>query len=153
MMNTSTHESVRSAPNLDLLESFCRDELAATQTYEKALTLPVLKKHSAVLNSCYESHRARATVLAQRIGAFGGKVPESPGIWGALVPALTGAAAAVSEHLAISLLEESEDRGLKHYRGKLDELESLNRDFILERVLPAQNSTHASLSSLKHSLE
>jgi demethoxyubiquinone hydroxylase (CLK1/Coq7/Cat5 family) len=153
MINTSTHESVRGAPNLDLLESFCRDELAATQTYEKALTLPVLKKHSAVLNGCYESHRARATALSQRISSFGGKPPESTGMWGALAPLLTGAAAAVSEHLAVSMLEESEDRGLKHYRTKLDELEPINRDFILERILPAQNSTHASLSSLKHSLE
>jgi len=153
MMNPNTHESIRDAPNLDLLELFCRDELAATQTYEKALTLPVLKTHSALLNGCYESHRARATALSQRISSFGGTIPESVGVWGALVPILTGAAAAVSEHLAVSMLEESEDRGLRHYRSKLDELEPLNRDFILERILPAQNSTHASLSSLKHSLE
>lgn len=153
MMNTTQPEAARNAPNLDMLESFCRDEIAATQTYEKALTLPVLKKHSAVLSGCYESHRARATALSQRLASFGGKVPESTGVWGALVPLLTGAAAAVSEHLAVSMLEESEDRGLKHYRSKLDELDPMNRDFILERILPAQNSTHASLSSLKHSLE
>lgn len=152
-MNSITRESVRSAPNLEMLESFCRDELAATQTYQTALTLPILRQHSAALNSCYESHRARATALAQRIAALGGKVPDSPGIWGALVPALTGAAATVSEQLTVALLEESEDRGLKHYRSRLKELAPLNRDFILESVLPSQNGTHASMSTLKHSLE
>ncbi|HEY3494687.1 MAG TPA: DUF2383 domain-containing protein [Polyangiaceae bacterium] len=153
MMNSpSTPESAQSRENIDVLVSFCKDELAAVETYEKALTLEPLRKHASVLDSCRASHRARAAELIQRIDMLGGKVPDSPGMWGTVAPTLTGAAAAISEGLAVALLEESEDRGLRHYRSHIDELAATNRQFVLERLLPGQNSTHAALSDLKHSL-
>lgn len=152
MNNPNTFESAQDRANLDVLISFCKDELAAVETYEKALTLAPLRKHASILDSCRTSHRARAAELTQRIDVLGGKVPDSPGMWGSVAPALTGAAAAISEGLAVALLEESEDRGLRHYRAHIDELAPPNRQFVLERLLPGQNSTHAALSELKHSL-
>jgi len=151
-MNNPTIESQQDRTNLDVLASFCKDELAAVETYEKALTLAPLRKHATILDSCRASHRARAAELSQRIDVLGGKVPDSPGMWGSVATALTGAAAAISEGLAVALLEESEDRGLRHYRAHIDELAGQNRQFVLERLLPGQNSTHAALSDLKHSL-
>jgi hypothetical protein len=140
------------AGKLGLLEDFCKEELAATQTYEKALTLAPLQRHSDVLGRCYASHRNRANELTDRILGLGGKAPTAPGLWGSLIPTLTSAAAAVSESLAVSLLEESEDRSVRHYRDHIHELDLANQEFLLERILPAQNTTHAAISTLKHSL-
>jgi hypothetical protein len=151
-MNPHAPEPIQNRANIDTLISFCKDELAAVETYEKALTLDPLRKHASILDSCRASHRARAAELTERIDLLGGKVPESPGMWGSVAPVLAGAAAAISEGLAVALLEESEDRGLRHYRAHIDELAAPNRQFVLERLLPGQNSTHAALSELKHSL-
>jgi len=135
-----------------VLAELCRDEIAAVETYKKALTLPPLAKHTDVLARCYASHEERVRLLRERIVAVGGKVPNAPGAWGSLIPSLTSAAAAVSEKLAISMLEEAEDRGLKRYRTKLVELDPASRIFVIERIAPAEEATHAALSALKHSI-
>lgn len=140
-------------PNRELLADLCKEELAAIETYEKALGLTSLKRHSAVLSRCYTAHRNNATELGQRIVALGGEVPSSAGVWGTLLPTLTGAAAAVSEKLAISLLEESEDRAVRRYRDAFDELDAMSREFLVARVLPSQNMSHAAMSTLKHTFD
>ena len=137
----------------DVLVDLCKDELAAVETYEKALGLSALRPHASILSRCYTAHRNNATELGQRIIALGGEAPTSVGVWGTLLPALTGAAAAVSEKLAIGLLEESEDRGVKRYRDAFDELDPVSREFLVARVLPSQNMSHAAMSTLKHTLD
>jgi demethoxyubiquinone hydroxylase (CLK1/Coq7/Cat5 family) len=135
---------------LDLLVGFCKEELAAVQTYEQALTLAPLQKHSDVLGRCYASHARRAHLLQQRILVQGGRPPEGAGVWSSLVTVLETAAATISENLAILLLEEAEDRGVRRYRERLDDLDLANRAFVLEWIVPAQNMTHAAMSALKH---
>lgn len=135
---------------VDLLTDFCKEELAAVQAYEQALTLAPLLKHSDVLGRCYASHSRRAHLLQQRILIQGGKAPDGPGVWSSLVTVLETAAATISEHLAILLLEEAEDRGIRRYRERLDDLDLANREFMLEWIVPAQNMTHAAMSALKH---
>jgi hypothetical protein len=138
---------------VDLLADFCKEELAAAQTYEKALTLAPLRRHADVLRRCFASHSNRAAELARRIEELGGEAPRAPGVWGSLVPTLATAAAAVSEALAIALLEEAEDRGVRRYQEHFEQLDPGSRQFVAERVVPAQDSTHAALSALKRSLE
>jgi hypothetical protein len=137
---------------VELLSDLCKEELAAVQTYEKALTLGPLKRHADVLARCYTSHRNCASEIGQRIATLGGEVPTTAGVWGTLIPTLTGAAAAVSEKLAVSLLEESEDRAVRRYKNAFDELDPGSREFLIERILPAQNMTHSAMSNLKHAL-
>ncbi len=135
---------------LDLLTAFCKEELAAVQSYEQALSLPPLQKHSDVLGRCYASHARRAHLLQQRIQMLGGKAPEGAGVWSSLVSVLETAAATISENLAILLLEEAEDRGIRRYREGVDDLDLANREFMLEWIVPAQNMTHAAMSAVKH---
>jgi hypothetical protein len=135
---------------LDLLADFCQEELAAARTYEQALTLAPLLRHSDVLGRCHASHARRSQLLKQRITMLGGKAPEGPGVWGALLTVLETAAATISENLAIRLLEEAEDRGIRGYRERLDTLDLASREFMLEWVVPGQSTTHAAMSELKH---
>ncbi len=155
MMNSSPdrQRTVPDVAKVDLLADFCKEELAAAQTYEKAMTLTPLQGHVDVLRRAYASHSNRAAELAQRIEELGGEAPRSPGIWGSLVPTLATAAAAVSESLAVSLLEEAEDRGVRRYSEHFAELDPGSRELLAERIVPAQDSTHAALSALKRSLD
>lgn len=139
--------------HVELLQDFCKEELAAAQTYEKALSLPVLHRHADVLGRCYASHHNRVAELGKRIVDAGGDAPTSPGVWGALLPTLATAAAAVSETLAISLLEEAEQRALRRYRDHERDLDPDTRAFLAERILPAEDASSAAISALKRTLE
>ncbi len=140
------------APNLQVLKDLCKEEIAATRTYEKALSLPVLARHSGVLERCYASHHHRAAELGRRITTLGAEPPSAPGVWGSLIPTLATAAAAMSEKLALALLEESEERGVRRYRDQLQELDPVNRAFLIERIVPAQDASHAAISELKQTV-
>jgi len=132
-----------------LLADFCRDEIAAAETYKRALALPPLQRHSEVLSRCFASHQNRVQELRQRIVSLGGKAPDAPGVWGSLIPALTSAAAAVSESLAVAMLEEAEDRGMRRCGEHGGELAPGSRTFVNERIIPGQATTHAAMSELK----
>lgn len=147
--STETADGKRKDTNLSLLTDFCKEELGAAETYKRALTLDPLKKHTDILSRCYASHQQRASELRQRIAELGGEPPNAPGALTSLVPALASAAAAVSESLAISLLEESEDRGVKRYREHTSKLDPIERSFVNDRLMPGQAVTHAAMSQLK----
>ena len=66
--------------------------------------------------------------------------------------AVEGSAKVLGEKAAISALEEGEDHGLKLYRDDIGKLDASARTVIETEVLPAQERTHKSLSTLKHSL-
>ena len=135
--------------HVGLLADFCKEELGAAETYKRAMTLDPLRKHTDILSRCYASHQQRASELRQRITELGGSPPTAPGAWSSLVPTLTSAAAAVSESLAVSLLEESEDRGVRRYREHTNDLDPLDQTFVNERLMPGQAVTHAAMSELK----
>jgi hypothetical protein len=150
--SSDVHDTLPDTAHVALLADFCKEELAAAETYKRALTLGPMHRHTDVLSRCYASHQQRASELRQRIADLGGKPPNAPGVWGSLIPTLTSAAAAVSESLAVSMLEESEDRGVRRYREHTGELDPVNRAFINERITPAQAVTHAAMSELKRAL-
>ncbi|HWP08860.1 MAG TPA: DUF2383 domain-containing protein [Polyangiaceae bacterium] len=148
-MQHTTETSKTKDTNLSLLSDFCKEELGAAETYKRAMTLDPLRKHTDILSRCYASHQQRASELRQRITELGGSPPTAPGAWSSLVPTLTSAAAAVSESLAVSLLEESEDRGVRRYREHTNDLDPLDQTFVNERLMPGQAVTHAAMSELK----
>jgi hypothetical protein len=55
----------------------------------------------------------------------------------------------MTDRQAIILLDESEGRALQHYREESARLDPINRAFMLERILPAQNALHVALGLLR----
>ena len=105
--------------------------------------------------NCWTSVSAsakRVAELGQRITSLGAEPPLAPGVWGSLIPTLATAAAAVSEKLAIALLEESEQRGERRYRDEMPKLDDGNRAFLTERIVPAQACSSSAISELKIAL-
>lgn len=146
MQNTTQNATV------DTLNGFLRGEISAVETYRQALDKLETSPSRVQLEQCRRSHEERVNRLRQEVLRLGGKPEESSGAWGAFAKLVEGSAKALGEKAAISALEEGEDHGLKLYRDEIGKLDATARSVIESEVLPAQERTHKSLSTLKHSL-
>jgi len=138
---------------IDQLNSFLRGELSAVETYRQALqkigpASPVVSQ----LEACARSHESRVQMLAQEVLQLGGEPAKTSGVWGTFAKLVEGGAQAFGEKAAISVLEEGEDHGRDDYRRDLDSLNAPARRLIEMHVLPEQERTHRTLSSIKKSL-
>jgi hypothetical protein len=145
-------DTLPDASTLERLTSLCAQELSAAQTYQQALTIAAVGRHAGVLSRCYASHRNRASVLMQRVASFEGTVPKSPGVWPPLRPLVAVPVPVASERLVIDLLERAEQEWTRNYRDEMPALTLTDREFLSNRVIPAQNATHAALADLKQQL-
>jgi demethoxyubiquinone hydroxylase (CLK1/Coq7/Cat5 family) len=146
MQNTTQKTTV------DTLNGFLRGEISAVETYRQALDKLQASPSRMQLEQCRGSHEQRVERLRQEVVRLGGQPEEGSGAWGAFARVVEGSAKVLGEKAAISALEEGEDRGLKLYRDEIGKLDATARSVIESEVLPAQERTHQSLSTLKHSL-
>jgi uncharacterized protein (TIGR02284 family) len=137
---------------VEQLNSFLRGEISAVETYRQALSKVNDVRARTELEQCHLSHQQRVDRLRTRIVEMGGKPAESSGPWGAFAKAAEGSATAFGEKAAIDVLEEGEDHGLKDYQKSLGDLDAASRMFVEQELLPAQQRTHRTLSTLKHTL-
>ena len=146
MQNTTQNATV------DTLNGFLRGEISAVETYRQALDKLQTSPSRVQLEQCRRSHEQRVERLRQEVLRLGGKPEQGSGAWGAFAKLVEGSAKILGEKAAISALEEGEDHGLKLYRDEMQKLDATARSVIESEVLPAQERTHKSLSTLKHSL-
>lgn len=140
------------AASLELLGEFCREELAATRTYEKALSLRALAGHTGVLCRCLESHKSRAAELAKHIDQLGGRAPTVAGTWGSFLGTLAKAVGTVNQTVAMTLLEEAEDHGVRRYRADVSALDRQSQKFVIERIVPEQARTQREIAEHRRSM-
>jgi hypothetical protein len=136
---------------VDTLNGFLRGEISAVETYRQALDKLQASPSRVELEQCRRSHEERVARLRQEVVRLGGKPEEGSGAWGAFAQLVEGSAKVLGEKAAISALEEGEDHGLKLYREEIGKLDATVRSVIESELLPAQERTHKSLSTLKHS--
>ena len=146
MQNTTQDKTVTT------LNGFLRGEISAVETYRQALDKLQSSPSRMQLEECRRSHAQRVERLRQEVVRRGGTPEEDSGACGAFAKLVEGSATVLGEKAAISALEAGEDRGLKLYRDEIGKLDAGARSVIEYEVLPAQESTHHSLSMLKHSL-
>jgi demethoxyubiquinone hydroxylase (CLK1/Coq7/Cat5 family) len=146
MQNTTQNTTVAT------LNGFLRGEISAVETYRQALDKLQSSPSRMELEECRRSHARRVERLRQEVVRLGGTPEEDSGAWGAFAKLVEGSAKVLGEKAAISALEAGEDHGLKLYRDEIGKLDARARSVIEYEVLPAQESTHHSLSTLKHSL-
>ena len=140
------------------LIAFLHDELATVASYRRALPGFAEAPDGEELRACLASHERRIATLEQRIRFLGGDPneqdneqdneeeedddlvrPPSPGL------GVGGDAA----DAAITALEASEDRGLKHYLDDVCKLDRDTRSLVAREILPEQVRTYDSLTDLK----
>ena len=142
--NTETNK------NIDQLNSFLRGEISAVETYR--IAIEKLDPGSTALTdlyACMKSHEARVDKLGAKIRSLGGTPERTSGAWGTMVKAVEKSAAILGDKVAISVLEEGEDHGLSDYRSDLEKLDPEARSLVASELLPLQEETHRTLSSLK----
>jgi len=139
--------------SIDQLNSFLRGELSAVETYQQALAKVQEQEVISRLRECLQSHQQRVQLLRQRVVQLGGIPSTDSGAWGVFAKLVEGSAAVLGDKAAISALEEGEDRGLRDYKTGLDDLDADSRRIIEQQVLPAEQETHRTMSTLKHSLQ
>lgn len=134
--------------DISKLNNFLQDEIAAIETYGQCIEKTAQSPISQRLVELRQSHTSRAALLRERIIALGGEPEEGSGVWGGFAKLIEGGAKAFGEKAALSALEEGEDKGLNNYRSDLEDLTESTRQFIAGRILPEQQRTHDTLSSL-----
>ena len=138
--------------SVDTLNELLRGEISAVETYRQALEKLTNSPRRAELEDCRRSHEQRVRKLREQVVRMGGRPDESSGAWGAFAKLVAGGAKAFGEKAAIAALEEGEDHGLRLYKGDIDKLDPASRALVETDVLPAQERTHRSLSTLKHEM-
>ena len=146
MMSVDRDEAV------EQLKSFCRGEISAVETYRQALQVTPEPWVAEQLWSNMLSHEERIRLLSLRIIELDGDPPAGSGVWGAFARVLEGAATALGEKPALSLLEEGEDHGLKDYRADLTKLDGESCQLVCDLILPAQELTLESVSRIRQQL-
>lgn len=134
------------------LNSLLRGELAAVLAYQRAFerVRHFPEKHDLV--ECEQSHRERAELLRGRILQLGGEPVESAGAWGTFATLVESAAAAVADKLAIRVLQEGEERGLRGYTRPMADLDPASRALVRSRLLPEQLRTERLVREAKTAL-
>jgi uncharacterized protein (TIGR02284 family) len=138
--------------SIDALNELLRGEISACETYDQALERLAGSSHVETLRECRRSHDERVQLLRQKVLQLGGDPSDGSGAWGAFAKLVEGSAKLFGEKAAVAALEEGEDHGLKSYRRQFDELDYSSRELVMQSLLPAQERTHRTLSTLKHSL-
>jgi hypothetical protein len=135
---------------VDTLNSFLRGELSAVESYRQAIDKLSNSSARPMLEDCQLSHAERVTKLRAQIERLGGSPSEKSGAWGAFAGAVEGTAKVFGEKTAIAALEEGEDHGLKLYHRDMAKLDADSRELVVTDLLPEQERTHRTLSTLKH---
>jgi hypothetical protein len=139
------------ASSLPTLNSFLRGEMAAVETYRRALVRLSGRGEAGELRACLASHERRVERLRDRVEDLGGTPADEPGPWGAFTRLYeTGADVPGDDDGAtIAALEEGEDCGLKLYLDDVCKLDADSRRLVACEILPEQVRTHDYLSDLK----
>jgi uncharacterized protein (TIGR02284 family) len=126
----------------DILNRLLRGELAATETYQQALTKVGNDPRATELRRLHDEHRATANELRQHIHQHGGKPEQGSGAWGAWAKTVEGAAKIFGNAAAIKALKEGEEHGVKDYEAALNDanLAADCKDLIRNRLLPQTRS-------------
>lgn len=134
---------------VDSLNKLLRGELSAVETYSQALERLEGSATVTDLAEAMRSHQERAETLRQHVVRLGGKPSDGSGPWGAFAKLVEGGAKLFGEKAAIAALEEGEDHGLRLYRDEIQKMDAGMRAMVEQQLLPEQERTHRTVSTLK----
>ena len=146
--NPTTQSLVDPASTAKLRECL-KSELSAVETYKIALRDVVHARLHFVLREILKSHAARARRLGDHLRKMGVEPEKSSGVWGVFAKALQTGADIISDHAAIAVLKEGEERGQRLYLQAIEECDTRTWRLILTELLPAQRRTNELCGMLK----
>jgi hypothetical protein len=139
-------------PYVDRFNSFLRGEMAAVEAYRVALGRVKDELVKVQLEECIHSHQRRVDMIRTRIHQIGGLPTESSGVWGLFTKTAELGAEVFGQKLAIDLLEQGENFGVRDYERHLEGLDRDSRAFVEQELLRAQRETCRTMGSIRHSM-
>jgi hypothetical protein len=131
--------------SVQTLREFLKDEREAAARYRRALPRFTDRAETDELNACLASHERRIATLERLILERGAKIDVD-----------LHDDVRVQVHVdvnadedAISYLEETEDRSLKHYLDDVGKLDGDTRRLVAREILPEQVRTYDSVNDLR----
>jgi len=106
----------------------------------------------AAVEECLQAHETNMRRLEETIVALGEEPGQGTGAWGKLFTLLEEDAARLGPKVAIAVLEEGEDRGLRGYERVVGRLQGATRTLVETELLPTHERTHRTMSDLKSAL-
>lgn len=129
--------------SLRTLREFLRDERAAAARYRRALPQFSDRAETDELNACLASHERRIQTLERRLREFGADPDAELTDQDLDLDPGQGAGG------VMAVLEDGEDRALKHYLDDVCKLDADTRRLIAREVLPEQVRTYDSVADLR----
>lgn len=139
--------------SIDTLNTFLKDELSATETYQQAqdkLREDVALGAAPDLMPIYEDHKEAVSSLQALISQLGGIPSEDSGAWGTWAQIVQGGANLLGKEAALQSLQSGEKSGADAYEEALQEAELPleARSLIETKLLPAQQAHIRTLDRL-----
>jgi uncharacterized protein (TIGR02284 family) len=128
--------------NINTLNSLLRGEIAATETYQQAITKLGAAPQVAELRNMHAEHRAAANTLRQHVREHAAKPDQGSGTWGDWAKLFEGSAALFGEATALRALKEGEEHGVKDYEAALKDRTMAPECIELIRELLPQTKRH-----------
>jgi hypothetical protein len=140
------HESAGQGRDLDVLNDLLRGELAAVETYDRAIVRFENEPLATDLHRIRTEHQQAVVALRERIFQAGGRPAGGSGAWGAFASAVEGASPAT----AIAALAQGEKHGGNDYESALKNpnLDPACKALIRSDLLPKCQSHVAQLDQL-----
>ena len=114
--------------DIDDLNSSLRGELAAIDTYRKALEKSRSKYANdpkyQQLEKMLRDHEQAATLLTSLVRQKGGEPETDSGAWGTWSKTVMGASSLFGDKAALKALKQGEESGIKQYRSLIDDTDT-----------------------------
>jgi Domain of unknown function (DUF2383) len=129
--------------NVDTIEKLLKDELSATETYQKALdelNFPGGKFMTNSITPMFGDHKAAVSMLQEQMLKLGGKPPKASGAWGSWPKLILENADLLGKRSALKVLLEGEKSWAADYTEALKDsaLSTEIRSLIETKLLPNQ---------------
>jgi hypothetical protein len=148
-MNT-TKEHNESMTDIETLNSLLRCQLAAVETYDRAISKFVDPHLLADLQTIREEHLQAEILLRERVLELGGEPVDASEPWSACAAAITGAEKVIGPATALAALRQGEEHSINEFEDSLKH-ENMNvesKNLIRSNLLPTSRKHVAELNRL-----
>lgn len=136
----------------EVIEELLRGELAAVETYEKALEQVFSDPAGAKVRTIHADHVRAVYVLRERLAIYTEEDVTSSGAWGTFATAVETAANLLGHGPALRVLQEGEAHGIRRYEEALEQraVDAKTKLLIREELLPKCRAHAETLARLRH---
>lgn len=138
--------------NIETLNNFLKDELAATETYQQAIDKFQDDEDGGLesLTTIHQDHKQAVASLQALIDRLGGEPADDSGVWGTWANIIQGGANLLGKKVALKALHEGEVKGCEAYQDTLqqNELPAEIRSLIENKLLVDSQSHVLTLNQL-----